>query len=108
MAKKTKDKPNVHKPGAKRGGGSIEEQIARLEAGMTKAQITEAQALVDDPGRHDVVRLSFKKLPKASTRAITLSKREMEVYQQIVKAAGQPAADKWRAFRLEEKVKHLK
>jgi len=110
MAKKTKDKPYVHKPnvGAKRGGGSIDEQIAKLKAGMSKKDLAEVDSWVADPTQHDKIRLAFKLLPKASTRAIVLSKRETETYQQIKDAAGASAADKWKASRLEDKAKNKK
>lgn len=95
MAKKTAE--------VKRGGGNIKSQIAKLEKGMDDADIKEARELAQDESKSAIVRLAFKLLPKASTRALVLSKREVAEKARIVKLLGSEAGESWERGVLKEK-----
>lgn len=86
-----------------RGGGSIADQIAKLEKTMTAEQVKEARVLASDPTKRDVLKLAFRLTPKASTRALVLSTREQAEKARIVKLLGVDAGDSWERGVLREK-----
>lgn len=91
-----------------RGGGSIADQIAKLEASMSAADVKEAKSLAADPAKRDILRLAFKLTPKASTRALVLSAREQSERERIAKLLGQNAAEEWEKGVLREKSEKRK
>lgn len=87
-----------------RGGGSIQDQIKKLEKSMKTEDVKAARALAGDESKSAIIRLAFKLLPKASTRALVLSKREQAERARIVKMLGEQAGETWEAGVLKEKA----
>jgi len=83
---------------ARKGGGTIEEQRARLEEKLGDERTKRARKWAhDDP---DGVRYAFRCLEKSKKEVLT--KKEQTFYDQMV-AIDQKAADRWKQEILSKK-----
>ena len=91
--------------GKVRGAIPLDQQIAKLEALVGPEGVAQADAWVADAKLHEIVKLAFKKLPKALKPARdVLTKREEKVYAELVESVGADVAMAWKTNLLNRRA----
>jgi hypothetical protein len=93
--------------GKQRGGGDLAQQIASLESRMTEDQVATARKLAEKQPEA-VIRMAVKLISQNKPTSGGLTKRDLTEYENKKNSAGVEAADKWRAFKLNERANKAK